>query len=98
MPSFWYYRERRTRPIVKVWFARGWNQASIAYNDETLGTCSSREEVEAGQSYTAKDGSVVTIKLARGRPFPVVTVDGKPLIGTVGDPLRVARSVFFLFV
>ena len=94
MRSIWYSRERRTQHVVHISFEPGWNNVAVIYEDELLGELVTRSEMEAGQRYTAKDGSELTVKLPSKALIPEVYLDGKKLLVTPGNPIKVARTAF----
>src|SRR6516164_6250991 len=89
MKSVWYCRERRTPPVVEITFEPGWKAVTVRYEGEALGVPADRPELEAGRTYTAKDGSELTVRLPRPAAFPEVDLNGKRLLLTVGDPVKV---------
>jgi hypothetical protein len=98
MKSIWYCRERRTPAIVQITFEAVWKNITVIYEGEQVGVLADRSELEAGQRYTAKDGSVLTIKLPHTSGFPEVCLNGKKLLLSAGDPGKVARIAFGLIV
>lgn len=94
MKSVWYCRERRTPPVVEITFEPGWKAVTVLYKGEALGVPAGRPELEAGRTYTARDGSELTVRLPRRAAFPEVDLNGKRLLLTVGDPVKVARTAF----
>ena len=98
MATLRYSDIRGTFRVEIVWCA-GWTDTEISCDRLRIATIATKAELQAGQTLTAPDGSILKVKLSSGRlPLPEVELNGKPLRMSVTDHHRLVRTSFHIVV
>lgn len=93
-----YYLDKDKTQLLELKWTMGWKMTYVLFNSQQIAVVT-RDEITMGKTLELPDGRNLELKLDKGLFTTLVSkIDGKHIVGSMGDPVYQLKQVFYLLL